>query len=278
MTSTKVMQLGRIAATSALLVGLLSTLAPTPVAYGISPNCSPVLIESPARLKVKVYVGGCYWENTDALGERMNITVTLTGPGYKKVLAKYMYGLFPGGPMAAQPAYSKSGSISVPKSGTYTVTVVESYDYTTTPVKAVTKRQTAVKGPKPTPRPTAKPTPRPTPKPTAKPTPKPTPVATPDATPSPTLSATPSNAPSARADPTAGPSSAATELVGASVVPPSSNSSDVSAQPEASAPQDSGSDGTSSSSSTPWVIGLLVLVALIGAGSAVLFRGRRSGG
>lgn len=237
-------------------------------AAAAKPNCSPVQIQSPSRLRVKVYVGGCYWEDTDALGERMNIKITLTGPGYRKVVASFTYGLFPGGPMAARPAYSKSGSISVPRAGTYTVTVVESYDYVVGPTTATSRDKAAVQGPKPTPRPTPKLTPKPPPKATPEPTPKPTPppAATSSAEPSPSLS--PSAVAQTLQSAGSGPSGPAAPTAAASRVPEL-------AAPAASIPAAVPTGVASAGGSGLEWLGLALVAALTGAGVVLGVRRTR---
>jgi hypothetical protein len=152
-------------------------------AVAASPACGnvvaaePVQFYSPGPLTVKVFVGGCYWNEAER-GHTVIVTVRLSGPGgYTNQLIQVAYPLPLAGPFGAPWVYSVSGVTGVPQAGTYTLSVDEQYPYVATPVSALSTYTTSVLGTPatPVPSPTAAATPRPTvsPESTSGPTPTP---------------------------------------------------------------------------------------------------------
>ena len=160
--------LARIPTLSIALV--MVTIALPASAVAASPGCGslspaePVQFLSPSALKLKVFVGGCYWDEAER-GSTAIVTLSLTGPGYARQLVKVTYPLAPGGPDAAPWVYSNPDPIAVPAAGTYTLTVDEQYPYVAVPVAASSSYTTTVAGATPTP--TIAPTPVATPRATA---------------------------------------------------------------------------------------------------------------
>lgn len=174
--------------------------AATPACGNLFPS-EPVQFYSPSPLQLKVFVGGCFWDEAER-GASAIVTLTVTGPNYASQLLMTTYGLVPGGPLGSPWLYSVPGLTTVPSAGTYTLTVDEQYPYAAVPLSASSSYTTAVAGATPTPTiaPTAAPTPRATtPGPTTQPaqtsTPQPaqTPTPRPSATtdPATTVAATP---------------------------------------------------------------------------------------
>ena len=135
--------------------------------------CAPISLRAAGTLRVSAAVGGCHWNSPTTYP--LSVKVSLTGPGYRKVLADIGGSIFDGRQVLP------TTRIKVPRAGTYRLTVTTTGSYTGAMADCFTNSSavtTKVSAPKATPRPTPKPTPRRTPKPTPKTTPVPTPTAT----------------------------------------------------------------------------------------------------